>query len=650
MNREQPRQDRDDGRDAEEQAAALFEAALRSFRSGRLAEAEAACREALGVRPGYADGLHLLGLIHAQNGELDFAIETIAQAIRIDQRNSDYFFNLATLLAKAGRLEEALKSCDLALRLKPDFARAWIKLGDLLRQQRRGEEALLAYRRASSLDPSDAEAAEKAAKLLWEQGRLEEAAAAYRDVLDRHPEHYDASNDLGGVLAELGRAEEAVASFRKAVALRPEAPAALNNLALALQSLKRFDEAAALIERAIALSPGLAALYGTRGNLFKAQNRFEAALADYDRAIALDPTYVEAHSNRGNCLDDLARPEEALASYRRALALQPERADAHWNLAVNRLRAGDLPAGFVEAEWLWKTASMRPRLRAFDKPCWLGTEAIEGKVLLLHNEQGFGDAIQFCRYVPMLAARGATVWLEVAAPLTRLLAGLAGVNSVVAKGEPLPDFDFHCQLSSLPLAFDTTLATIPSSVPYLSAPPGARDWSPWLGARTRPRIGLVWSGNPGHRNDHNRSIALETLLPLLDLDAQFVSLQKDAREDDLRVLRSRADMLDAAAGLASFADTAALIGALDLVISVDTSVAHLAGALGKPVFILLPHVADWRWLTERADSPWYPTARLFRQDATRRWEPVVAEARAALQRRLARLNDRDPAGWSAPTT
>ena len=639
MNRQQLRHGGETGRKAGEQPA-LFEAGLRHFQAGQLAEAEAKCRDALAVDPQHADCLHLLGLIHAQTNQLDLAIELIGQAIRCHQENPDYFFNLGALLARRDRIDEALKSYDLAIRLKPDFVGAWIRLGDLLQQQQRSQEALLTYRHALTLDPRNAEAAEKGARLLHQQGRPEEAVAAYGTWLEIDPNQYEARNAIGGLLVELGQFEEAAAQFEKAIEVLPDAPAAYNNLGIALTHLKRYDEAIAALDRAIALSPALAELHNTRANALKAQNRIEAALADYDRAIALKPGYVEALGNRGNCLDDLARPDEALSSYREALALQADHGETRWNLAINRLRAGDLRTGFIEAEWRWKSPALRLKGRTFDQPHWLGAEPIDGKVLLLHNEQGLGDAIQFCRYVPLLAPRGARVVLESHPALKELLAGLAGVSQHIVKGETLPDCDFHCSLLSLPLVFGTTLDTIPSEVPYLSIPPGARDWTPWLnaqsvGPRNRRRIGLVWSGNPDHVNDHNRSIALASLASLFDVGAQFVSLQKNARAGDQEVLRGRPDILDAAPQLDTFTDTAALIGELDLVISVDTSVAHLAGALGKPVFILLPHVPDWRWLMGRADLPWYPRARLFRQDRTRRWEPVIAEARDALQRFVA---------------
>jgi Glycosyltransferase family 9 (heptosyltransferase) len=309
------------------------------------------------------------------------------------------------------------------------------------------------------------------------------------------------------------------------------------------------------------------------------------------------------------------------------------------HLGLLRLLTGDFAGGWPQYEWRWKTHPLAAAKRDFAQPLWRGVEPIAGKTILIHSEQGFGDAIQFCRYVPLLAARGARVILEVERPLLGLMRELAGVAMVVAKGDALPDCDLQCPLLSLPLAFGTQIETIPSQTPYLAAPvPAASSWSarlgPKLGPNPRPRIGLAWSGRPTYRNDHIRSISLHALLPLLDVDATFVSLQKDVRSEDVALLQQRRDILHFGDALADFSDTAALISQLDLVISADTAVAHLAGALARPVWILLPFVPDWRWLLDRDDSPWYPTARLFRQSQARKWGEVVETIRAALRERI----------------
>jgi len=380
------------------------------------------------------------------------------------------------------------------------------------------------------------------------------------------------------------------------------------------------------------LQPDLAEVLSNRGITLHELNRYDEALASYDRALVLQPDYATALNNRGINLYDLKRYDEALASYQRALALRPDYAEAHWNEALLRLLTGDYSHGWAKYEWRWKKESMAPVKRNFPQPVWLGGDAIDGKTILLHSEQGFGDTIQFCRYVPLVAARGAHVILEVERPLQQLMTTLAGATQVIAKGDPLPDFEVHCPLLSLPLAFGTRVETIPSGPPYLRAPAQSlMNWDTRLAPQRRPRIGLAWSGNAAHQSDRQRSISLRTLLPLLDTGATFVSVQKDVNAADAGVLTERGDILHFGDALGDFSDTAALISNLDLVISVDTSVAHLAGALGKPVWVLLAYAPDWRWLLDRDDSPWYPTARLFRQDASRAWDGVIVRVQQALR-------------------
>jgi hypothetical protein len=347
-------------------------------------------------------------------------------------------------------------------------------------------------------------------------------------------------------------------------------------------------------------------------------------------ALASRPDYAEAFANRGVLLYDLKRFDEALASYDSAIALRPDYADAHFFKGLSSLVTGDLPRGWIEYEWRRKAPAARIPKRDFSQPLWLGGDDIAGKTILLHSEQGLGDTIQFCRYAALVAARGARVILEVEAPLRELMTGLAGTAGIIAKGSALPDFDIQCPLPSLPLAFKTRLDTIPSTTPYLRVPKQALGyWNALLGAKRSLRIGLAWAGNAKHVRDRERSMRLRDLLPLLDIEATFVSLQKEVRAADAETL-ANCGVLQFGRKLGDFSDTAALISQLDLVISVDTSVAHLAGALGKRVWILLTHAPDWRWLLDRDDSPWYATARLFRQDDTREWHGVIARVRDAL--------------------
>jgi tetratricopeptide (TPR) repeat protein len=414
------------------------------------------------------------------------------------------------------------------------------------------------------------------------------------------------------VLCGLKRRHEALVSYDRALALRPAMAAAHYNRGNILHELRRFDEALASYDRALALRPDYAEAHFNRGNALHVLKRFEEALASYHRALALRPDYAEAVANRGATLHDLKRYDEALVSYDRAQALRPDFADAHYNEAMCRLLLGDFDRGWQKHEWRWETAQLRNGRRNFPQPLWLGSEEIKGKTILLHAEQGLGDTIQFGRYAPLVVERGAHVILEVQKPLRELMNTLPGAIQVVSKGDPLPEFDLHCPLLSLPLAFATRLETIPSAMPYLSARESKlRSWDERLGKHAKPRIGVVWAGNPrkelpgANRIDGQRSMAFDQLAALFQLiGCDFYSLQKgDDAVQQLRASPLRHAIVDWADDLHDFSDTAALIENLDLVISVDTSVAHLAGALGKPFWLLNRYNTCWRWLADREDSP-----------------------------------------------
>ncbi len=422
-----------------------------------------------------------------------------------------------------------------------------------------------------------------------------------------------------------------MASFDGALKVRPDYVEALSNRGNVLRELKRYGEALASFERALKLRPDYAEAFSNLGITLHEMNLFELALASYDRALRMRPDYAEALTNRGITLLELKHFEEALASFDRALKVRPDFAEAHCSRALCHMLIGDFDHGWKENEWRWETEHLRKEKRNFAQPLWLGSDTIANKTILLHGEQGFGDIIQFCRYVPLVAERAARVILQVPDSLHELMGTLTGSAQIVSRGEPLPQFDLHCPLLSLPLVFGTRLESIPSAIPYLRATPSAvRSWNARLGPRKRFSVGLVWSGRPEHKNDHNRSLKLSALLPLLDCDATFISLQWQVRPGDAAVLKDRSDLLHFGDELNNFSDTAAIISNLDLVISVDTSVAHLAGALGKSVWILSPYVPDWRWLLDREDSPWYSTARLFRQNHARTWDDVIIRVRDAL--------------------
>jgi tetratricopeptide (TPR) repeat protein len=493
-------------------------------------------------------------------------------------------------------------------------------------------EAEPLYRRVLATRPDQFDALHMLGVIALQEGRHTEALALIRRALAVRPNSVWAQSNLGLVLRALKRGAEAVASFERALALDPSDIDALNNLGSTLFELERYADVLATSERALAVKPDSPEAFNNRGNALQEIGRLAEALASYDAAVAINPGLAEAWHNRGGALQALNRHREAVASYQRALALSPDYADAHWNESLARLCIGDFETGFAKYEWRWRTSDADPARRVLPQPLWLGGEALEGKRILLHAEQGVGDCLQFVRYAPMVAARGATVVLAVHRELKSLLAGLAG--AVFAEGETLPHCDLRCPLASLPHAFRTTLATIPSDVPYLrAADPLAARWNARLPPSGPLRVGLAWAGNPAHKNDRRRSIPFACLAPLLAVpDVRHVSLQKDLREADGEALRSTPQVIDLAAELADFADTAAVVANLDLVITADTALAHLAGAMGKPTWILLPFSPDWRWLIDREDSPWYPTARLFRQPQIDDWTSVVARVTAELRR------------------
>ena len=524
--------------------------------------------------------------------------------------------------------------------------------------------------RAKSAEP----AAAVTARILAEgvdrhrRGLLDEAAALYGRVLEASPEQPDALHLLGrieeargdphqalalieraiaasgqvsafhasrgAVLLSLGRAEDAAHSLRQALSLDPRSAEATNVLGNAMLALAKPEEAIEYYQRALALRLRYPEAHNNLGSTLRAMGRLEEAEAELASAIALRPSYASALANLGLVLQERARYDEALEMYDRAIAADPAHAAAHGNRSMLLLLLGRLREGFVEYEWRWRMPGFATPLRAFPQPMWDGGD-LGRLTLLIHAEQGLGSAIQFVRYAASLAARGDRVVIECRQPLHRLfkfsLGRPDGRLTVFRKGESLPPFECHAPLMSLPHLLGTTLPTIPAMLPYLSAlPADIAAWRERLASAPRPRIGLVWAGNRKHENDHNRSMPARLLAPLIaSAGASFFSLQVPAAPADLAALPS-GRVRDLAPALGDFADTAAVIENLDLVVSVDTAVAHLAGALGRPAWLLLPYVPEWRWLLDREDSPWYPTMRLFRQHSAGDWRGVVERVRVAL--------------------
>lgn len=544
--------------------------AIALHRQGHLTRAQTIYEKILAVQPRHFDALHLLGVIAAQTHNPARALILIGKAIEINPLHADAYCNQGSAFKALEQFERALRSYDQAIAIRPDYVEAHYCRSIVLRELRRWDEALQSCERAIELRPSYTPAHCNRGKILKAQGRSDAALASY--------------------------------------------------------------------DRAIALDPGFAEAHNERGMVLRELGDREAALACYERALAAEPDYVHAHLNRANVYMDLFRLDEALASFGRALALKSDFAEARANRAPILLLRGDFAQGWADYEWRWRVRdnSITPQRVNFSQPLWLGEKPISGKTVLLMAVQGLGDTLQFCRYATLVAGMHATVIMQVPRPLVALLSTLDGVAAVYTDRDTLPAFDTYCRLTGLPLAFKTRLSTIPAKIPYLrSSAANVLHWRQKLGEKTKARVGLTWSTlfrqneQEGWSVLNHRNIPLAKLASLKHSDIEFHSLQKgQLAESELERLRAARwdgpDMVDNSAELHDFADTAALIDQLDLVISVDTSVAHLAGAMGKPVWILLCFDCCWRWLADRSDSPWYPTARLYRQDRPGDWDGVVA--------------------------
>ena len=455
--------------------------------------------------------------------------------------------------------------------------------------------------------------------------QFKRALASYDRAIAIRPNFVHAYLNRGEILEKFNRPGQALACYERALAIKPDLPLTHFKCGQLLEKLNRPEEALASYDLALAYP----LVHMNRGVLLQKFNRFDEALESFNRVLAISPHDAAAHVNCGVLLQNAKRFDEALASYDKAIAAKPDYAEAYWFKSLAQLLIGDYEQGWLLHEWRWKSKGYKHLGRNFTQPLWLGEQPVAGKTLLLHAEVGLGDSLQFCRYVPMVEALGAKVILEVPPQMVSLVQTLAGDFTVVEKGQPLPDFDLHCPAMSLPLVFKTTLNSVPATIPYLHADPDKQTlWRQRLGAKDKPRIGLIWSGLMRGNIDANpakkRSIPLGLLEPLLHLPLEFHSLQKNYLAEDVALLKEFTQIKTHQDELHDFSDTAALIKEMDLVISIDTSVAHLVGALGHPLWILLPFVTDYRWTLDRTTTPWYPDAKLFRQSAKADWNGVIS--------------------------
>jgi tetratricopeptide (TPR) repeat protein len=579
---------------------------LRLHQQGKLTDAEQIYREILRGEPACFEALHMLGVVALQTRKTRESVELITRALQLNPDVAAAHINLGSALIALTRFAEALPSLDKAIALKPDFAEAYANRAAALNALKRHDQALASCDRAIALKQNYAEA----------------------------------HNNRADALNALKRHQDALASCDRAIVLKENFPEAHNNRGNALNALGRHEEAIASYNRAIALRPGHADAHNNRGNALYNMGRVQQALTSYDQAIALKPDYAEAYNNRGNALGYLKQCEAAIAGYDRAIALNPGYVEAHFNKSLLLLLMGRFEEGWPLYEWRKRKATPIAA-RVCPQPLWLGGENLAGKTILLYEEQGLGDTIQFCRYAPVVAGLGAKVILEVPPQLTALLAGISRGVQVVESGAALPAFDFQCPLLSLPLALKTGVSSIPADIPYLAADPAkSHVWKERLGEKTRRRVGLVWSGgirpNQPVSVNRRRNIPLARLAALAHPGVEFHSLQKgQPGEAELAELKrgnwDGPDIADHSRALSDFSDTAALMDNLDLIITVDTAAAHLAGALGRPVWILNRFDTCWRWFLDRTDSPWYPTASLYRQETDGDWDSVVRRVAADLK-------------------
>lgn len=607
---------------------ACLMAGILRLQTGDSAGGIALLKRATVLNPNSFEARYNLGIALRASGQYHEALAQLDRTIALDGTLAAVHVNRAAALQALGRCEEAIAGYEAALALEPTNLEAWYQRGLALHALDRDQDAIVSYDRVLQVT-DDAEVHYNRGVALQALGRRKEALSAYDRALSLHPDFPAALNNRGNLLLDLGRADEAHQCLDRCVSQSPKFPEAYNNLALALTALGQHSDALTALDHALALAPAYVEAHLNRSTALLALGRPEDALSGLVQAEQLAPADPKVHHNFGIVLHALNRLDEALARYRKALELQPGYAEAAFHMSLTQLLQGDFRSGWQGYEFRWAIRGAAPR--RLEGPFWRGAAAMAGQRVVLWCEQGLGDAIQFCRYVPLLASQGTEVILEVPADLMSLARTLPGVDTLVAQSEALPAFDAHCPLLSLPLALGTDLETIPDTVPYLAAEPGkVAAWKSRIAGDGKLRIGIVASGNLKHSNDRNRSLALESFSTLMRDGVDYFLLQKECRRADEDYLRATPAIRDLRPWLTDLSETAAAIECLDLVISVDTSVAHLAGALGKPVWILLPYNPDWRWLMDRPDSPWYPTVRLFRQPTFGDWPTVMADAGKAL--------------------
>lgn len=625
-----------DGQDPIQRA---FRNALAFHQKGQVERAQAALEEILKSDPKHHGALNLSGLIAHQGGDAALAVELLNSAVETNPAAPDSHNNLGNALRTAGRPAAAVESFDRAIALGPEIAELHHNLGNALRDLNRLQDAVASYDRAIALRPDYVSAYNNRGNALASLEQFQEALESYDRAIELRPDYAMAFNNRGNVLLSLKQPEAALESFDRAIALNRAFAMAHNNRGNALLALDRLDGAIESFDRAIALQPTLAEAHNNLGRALLSLQSPREALAKFERALELKPDHAKAVCNRGNAFRALNQLEAAVECYDRAIEMKPDDALFIVNKALAKLLSGSFEEGWKLYEWRRQTEEMGEP-RRYEEPVWTGAEDIRGKTLFVHWEQGLGDTIQFSRYARLAESRGAKVVFSVQDKLVRLMKTLSPTITVVGSTQRPRTFDYHISLLSLPLAFGTSERDIPADVPYLFAEPdNVKAWARRLGDDGF-KIGISWQGNPRSKVDAGRSVGLGSFAVFSGLpNVRLISLQVMDGVEQLQQLPAgmRVETLGHGfdEGPDGFIDAAAVIANLDLVITIDTSIAHLAGALGRPAWVALKYSPDWRWLLGRSDSPWYPTLRLFRQELAGDWPRLFADMRRALGERLA---------------
>jgi tetratricopeptide (TPR) repeat protein len=565
-----------------------------------------------------------------QAGQLADAADIYKEIIKAHPEHADAWNLLSTIFLATGNLELAVSLAQQATVLAPDFFVPYVNLGNALQASGQLEEAVSAFQKAITLNSGNHEVFNNLASVLNALERHEDALETCTKAITLHSAFPEAHNNMGNALAALGKLDEAVTSYRKALKHRSDYSDAHYNLGAALAATGDVDTALEEYSKAVVLDPKKPEKHYNLGNLYQTMGRLAEAEISYTNAIQLQPDYLDAITNLGSAVQALGRLEDAEICFRRGLTIEPESADVHWNLSLVLLQKGEYEEGWREYEWRWKNPTFTTPRRDFEQPQWDGGD-LDGKTILVHAEQEIGDTLEFVRYAPLVADRGGRVALECRPPLRRLLETVAGVDRVVERGEALPDFDCHVPLMSLPRIFETRLDSIPDRVPYLSVPEGVVA-DVRLAEDKAVKVGIVWAGSPTRQADSLRSCDLGSFQALFDFPGiKFYSLQVGGRAGELKQLDGGEAVVNLGSAFTDFADTAAAVDALDLIVSVDTAVAHLAGALAKPVWVALSFAGGYLWMQEREDSPWYPSLRLFRQPEWGDWASVFQRIRHELE-------------------